>query len=84
MANKAILVIDEPVSNNGECPCRNCLLHVVEYDDYFHHYICQSERTPYPDEWEIYKKCPLMPIKMARYETIGTLVLETRKEEENE
>lgn len=60
--SKAILLIDEPVSNNGECPCRNCLLHVVEYDDYYHHYVCQSETTSIPDEWEIYKKCPLMSI----------------------
>jgi len=73
--NKAILIVDAPVSNNGECPCRNCLLHVVEYDDYYHHYICQSETTSVPDEWEIYKKCPLKiptvdaePVRHAHWE----------------
>lgn len=59
----AILIIDMPESINGETPCKHCSLHIAEYDDYYHHYVCQSIRTNISaDEWEIYKKCPLKPL----------------------
>lgn len=62
----AILIVDMPESINGEVPCKHCSLHVAEYDDYYHHYVCQSIRTNISaDEWEIYKNCPLKPYQKA-------------------
>ena len=58
---KAILIIDMPESLEGEVPCKHCQMH-IEFDDYYHHYICQGKRIVDDDLWEIYKKCPLMPL----------------------
>ena len=61
---KSIFIVDMPESFNGEVPCKHCQMHVAEYDDYYHHYVCQSIRTNISaDEWEIYKNCPLKPYK---------------------
>lgn len=61
--SKAILIVDVPESLEGEVPCKHCQMHVAEYDDYYHHYVCQRIITNISDdEWEIYKKCPLLPL----------------------
>lgn len=78
----AILIVDMPESINGEVPCEHCSLHVAEYDDYYHHYVCQSIRTNISaDKWEIYKKCPL---KLLRKEPINILIDSNRNECEKE
>lgn len=60
--SKAILIVDVPESLEGEVPCKHCQMHIAEYDDYYHHYVCQGIRIVDGDVWEIYKKCPLMPL----------------------
>lgn len=67
----AILIVDMPESINGEAPCKHCSLHVAEYDDYYHHYVCQGLKVVDGDEWEIYNKCPLKPL---RKEPINILI----------
>ena len=80
--SKAVLVIDMPESINGEVPCKHCSLHVAEYDDYYHHYVCQNIRTNISaDEWEIYKKCPL---KLLRKEPVNILIDDNRNKQEKE
>lgn len=64
---KSLLLIETPKSEDGEVPCINCPLRVVEYDDYYHHYVCQSIRAEgNEDMWEIYKKCPLRTLPEKR------------------
>lgn len=64
---KSILLIETPKSEEGEVPCKHCQMHVAEYDDYYHHYVCQSIRTNISaDEWEIYKNCPLKALPEKR------------------
>lgn len=78
----AILIVDMPESINGEVPCKHCQMHVAEYDDYYHHYVCQSIRTNISaDEWEIYKNCPL---KLLRKEPINIFIDSNRNEQEKE
>ncbi len=57
--SKAILIVDEPESIDGEVPCIHCQLFVREYDDYYKHFVCQKVKITYGDIWEIYKNCPL-------------------------
>lgn len=76
---KAILIVDMPESLEGEVPCKHCQMHVAEYDDYYHHYVCQGIRIVDGDVWEIYKKCPLMPLleePKRNYYEVGVMELQ--------
>ena len=59
---KSILIIDTPVSKEGECPCYNCRLKI--FDGYWEKFVCQDiAKVIYnmvdEDFWDIYKNCPL-------------------------
>lgn len=78
--SKAILIVDMPESLEGEVPCKHCQMNVAKYDNYYHHYVCQSILTNITaDEWEIYKKCPLMPLleePKRNYYEVGVMELQ--------